>query len=80
MMKCEKCGYISFDWNDMCPSCDTDLVVVRERLGFYQVDPPTDLSVLLTSGPHVVTVQDDDYDLDLSGISPEEDIDWTLDD
>jgi len=38
-LKCEKCGYISFDYNAACPQCSKDLSSVRGRLGIHQ-DPP----------------------------------------
>lgn len=38
-MKCDKCGYVSFDHNHTCPFCSKDLSVVRNRLGIHY-DPP----------------------------------------
>jgi hypothetical protein len=32
-LKCEKCGYTSFDHNFVCPSCNKDLTKTREKLG-----------------------------------------------
>jgi hypothetical protein len=38
-LKCEKCGYISFDYNVMCPQCNKDLSAARNKLGIHQ-EPP----------------------------------------
>ncbi len=38
-MKCEKCGYISFDYNLICPQCNKDLSAVRNKLGIHQETP-----------------------------------------
>lgn len=38
-MRCPKCGYTSFDYNDNCPKCNKDLVQTRELLGLLAVEP-----------------------------------------
>ncbi len=38
-MKCNKCGFISFDYLVECRKCGSDLTVVRDSLGFCQVRP-----------------------------------------
>lgn len=36
-MKCDKCGFVSFDHLAQCRRCGADLEGVRERLGFSPV-------------------------------------------
>ncbi len=38
-MKCDKCGYVSYDHNLTCPSCAKEMSVARSRLGSF-LDPP----------------------------------------
>lgn len=38
-LKCDKCGYISFDYSMTCPSCNKSLAETRRRLGSY-LDAP----------------------------------------
>lgn len=38
-MKCQKCGYTSFDFLAECKKCGTDLVTIRDALGFDAVKP-----------------------------------------
>ena len=38
-MKCPKCGYISFDFNDTCPKCNRDLSEVKRRLNIFPFKP-----------------------------------------
>lgn len=38
-MKCPKCGYISFDFNDTCPKCNRDLSEVKGRLHIPSFKP-----------------------------------------
>lgn len=38
-MKCPKCGYTSFDYNDACPKCGRDLTPSREQLGLLVSAP-----------------------------------------
>jgi hypothetical protein len=47
-MKCPKCGYISFDYNQACPKCNKDLTAERERMNLpaYIPKPPSLLSSL----------------------------------
>jgi hypothetical protein len=47
-MKCSKCGYISFDYNQSCPKCDKDVSGERAKLNLpdYRSDPPFLLGAL----------------------------------
>ena len=51
-MKCQKCGYVSFDYLSECKSCGTNISAAREALGLFGVKPsmPSLLSSLLTKG------------------------------
>jgi hypothetical protein len=48
-MKCVKCGYISFDYNQACPKCNKDLSAERERLNLsrFKPEPPSLLAALI---------------------------------
>jgi hypothetical protein len=41
-MKCPKCRYISFDYNEVCPKCNKDLASERKKMNFpdYKPNPP----------------------------------------
>ncbi len=41
-MKCPKCGYVSFDHNDICPKCSKSIGAERDRLDLpsYRPTPP----------------------------------------
>ena len=43
-MKCNHCGYISYDHNLACPKCKKDLASLRERLGITLILPITTLA------------------------------------
>lgn len=47
-MKCPKCGYVSFDYNESCPKCDEDIRAERTKLNLsdYRSDPPFLLGAL----------------------------------
>jgi len=41
-MKCPKCRYISFDYNEVCPKCNKDLSSERKKINLsgYKPNPP----------------------------------------
>jgi len=47
-MKCPKCGYISFDYNQRCPKCSRDLVPEQKKrnLAAFKHNPPFLLATL----------------------------------
>jgi len=47
-MKCSKCGYTSFDYNQRCPKCNKDLTQEREWINLppFKPNPPSLLSDL----------------------------------
>jgi hypothetical protein len=47
-MKCEKCGYVSFDFNLICPSCNKDLSAVRKKLGMNYDQPEVEFDEFFT--------------------------------
>jgi hypothetical protein len=48
-MRCPKCGYISFDYNIICPKCNKDIASEQRMLNLpsYRPDPPRLLDVLI---------------------------------
>ena len=51
-MKCPKCGYISFDFNQICPKCSRDITTERDKLHLppFRPDPPSLLGALTGEG------------------------------
>ncbi len=47
-MKCPKCGYISFDYNQVCPKCDKDIANEQSKLNLpsFRPNPPSLLGIL----------------------------------
>lgn len=50
-MKCEKCGFVSFEYNLACPSCSKDLGAIRTRLGIHYTEPEIGLEEFFLAGP-----------------------------
>ncbi|MGB6065282.1 MAG: hypothetical protein WBG50_10765 [Desulfomonilaceae bacterium] len=78
-MKCEKCGYISFDYNVACPSCSKDLSATRRKLGMTYDTPEKTFDEFFAapSSSYRTLPQTQEAELDLdSG----EDFEFTLDD
>ena len=48
-MKCPKCSYISFDYNQVCPKCNKDISLEQEKLNIPSLkpDPPSLLGALM---------------------------------
>jgi hypothetical protein len=51
-MRCQKCGFVSFDYLSQCKKCGADLTAVRELLGFSALksEVPFLLAALLRNG------------------------------
>ncbi len=49
-MKCPKCGYVSFDFNEICPKCQRSIIPEREKMHHlpFRPEPPFLLGALLT--------------------------------
>ena len=82
-MKCDKCGYISSDYNHECPNCQKDLGIIRSRLGVTYEKPQAIFDDLFTShsGAYqtlVRTTQEQEAELDLDSVGDE--FEFTLDD
>jgi hypothetical protein len=85
-MKCEKCGYVSFDFNLVCPSCDKELGAVRKKLGLNYDQPEVDFDEFFTgsssaykagAGSPEASAKSNEAELDLEG---GEEFEFTLDD
>ena len=48
-MKCPKCGYISFDFNQVCPKCNKDIAVEQAKLHIpsFRPEAPALLGALI---------------------------------
>jgi len=48
-MKCTKCGYISFDYNQLCPKCSKNISAELEKFNLpsFRPDPPALLGFLI---------------------------------
>lgn len=57
-MKCNKCGYTSFDYNQNCPKCNYDLVAeaTKMNLSSYSPSPPYLLASLLGGKDEYISV------------------------
>ena len=51
-MKCQKCGYISFDHNEICPKCKKNISAVRDKMNLppYKAVPLSLLGSLTGEG------------------------------
>jgi len=51
-MKCPKCGYISFDYNQVCPKCSKDITAEQARLNLpsFRPDTPQLLEMFIGEG------------------------------
>jgi hypothetical protein len=47
-MKCPKCGYMSFDFNQICPKCNKDISAERDKMSLpsFRPAPPSLLGAL----------------------------------
>jgi hypothetical protein len=90
-LKCEKCGFISFDFNVSCPSCNKDLTSVRNRLGVHYTEPEVGLEEFFLGGPGgtasssagkttaaATSAPQEEAELDLDSVGDE--FEFTLDD
>jgi hypothetical protein len=88
-LKCEKCGFVSFDYNISCPSCNKDLGTVRSRLGIHYTQPEIGLEEFFLGGPGgaaataagkttTTAAAHEEAELDLDSVGDE--FEFTLDD
>jgi hypothetical protein len=61
-MKCQKCGFVSFDHLSECRKCGADLIAIREGLGFSALksEAPCLLGSLLAGGSKSNTTRVED--------------------
>jgi hypothetical protein len=91
-LKCEKCGFVSFDYNLRCPSCNKELGSIRNRLGLQEETPEVDFDHFFSGasgGYKALDAQDKgEAELDLSDVGEAEldldaagdDLEFSLDD
>lgn len=72
-MKCDQCGYVSFDHNLLCPSCGSDLTLTRTRLEMNYEPPEADFSQLFR-------IQSSSDEIELELAPEEDDFEFILDD
>jgi hypothetical protein len=78
-MRCPKCRYISFDYNELCPRCSNDLSSEKEILNLpdYTADPPFLLGALIGEADEYRADMQEDYPVDVDAFDSE--IDLSLD-
>jgi len=69
-MKCQKCSYISFDYNGMCPKCNKDLASERKKMNLpgYKLNPPFFLGSLTGD------LSDSRFGIEVGALTGKEDI------
>jgi len=69
-MKCPKCRYISFDYNEVCPKCNKDLASERKKMNLpgYKPNPPFFLGSLTGD------LSDSRFGIDVGAIAGKEDV------
>ena len=75
-MKCPKCGYVSFDYNESCPKCDEDIRGERTKLNLsdYRSDPPFLLGALTGQVNESEAEIGIVYSVDMQVPEPQEDV------
>jgi hypothetical protein len=80
-VKCDKCGYISFDFNHICPSCQKDITSTRRKLGLYYEEPEVNFEDYFTGGSSLYktapAVRRDEAELEIDSA---DEFEFTLDD
>jgi hypothetical protein len=81
-VKCDKCGYVSYDYNATCPACDKDLSMIRSRLGIHYSAPEVGLDEFFTGSSGLYQTaplpKAEEAELDLESVG--DDFEFTLDD
>ena len=71
-MKCPKCSYISFDYNEVCPKCNKDISAEQRRMNHptFKPSPPFLLGSLLRGADQAEeAVFDEGHDLQLGVVN-----------
>lgn len=76
-MKCPRCGYVSFDYNESCPKCDEDIRAERTKLNLsdYRSDPPFLLGALTGEVKESEPEISMDYAVEMQGTELQRDMD-----
>lgn len=81
-LKCDKCGYTSFDHNLVCPACNKDLGSVRHRMGIRYMPPEMTFDEFFSgsSGTYQTAAPPKEPEAELDFGAGDEDFEFTLDD
>jgi hypothetical protein len=79
-LKCEKCGFVSFDHNLSCPSCNRDLTVTRGKMGLFYAPPGEDLEAFFAGGSNRAGGGATSASTEDTGAFTDEDLEFSLDD
>ena len=73
-MRCPKCGYTSFDYNQVCPKCNKDISTeqVKMNLPSYKPDPPSLLEAFIGDTDDSQTGLGDDSSSEYEAVAPDE--------
>ena len=69
-MKCQKCRYISFDYNGVCPKCNKDLASERKKMNL----PGYKLNPLFFLGSLTGDLSDSRFGIEVGALTGKEDI------
>ena len=69
-MKCPKCKYVSFDYNEVCPKCNKELASERKKMNLsgYKQNPP------YLMGSLTVDLSDSRFGIEVGAIAGREDV------
>jgi len=81
-LKCDQCGYVSFDHNLACPACGGDLSLTRSKLGISHEPPEANFEELfgIQSAPDETDLKHEDDDIEVILDAADDDFEFTLDD
>jgi hypothetical protein len=81
-VKCDQCGYISFDYNHACPACGNDLAVTRAKLGITYEPPEASFEDLFRIPSSTTDGIDLNHNSDAREVilDGDDDFEFTLDD
>ena len=69
-MKCPKCRYISFDYNEVCPKCNKDLVSERKKMNLTGYKPDPSFFFFILTGD----LSDSKFGIEVGALTGKEDI------
>lgn len=79
-MRCPKCGYISFDQEDACSKCNSDLGEINSILSgtAVRVQQPSFLGSVLRQGSRDEIVTEEELEIDLADVTTEPEVEVEL--